>query len=112
MKKIIFLLLISIHSCLLLAQDFLSNTAEPEQLLKNENQFKAYTEAVDQHCGIFGKQPGKGLAMSHDILLDIVQTENRGMHVFRKNAVLQQAGLYSLVAFAIPFMVLFFIRRK
>jgi hypothetical protein len=64
----------------LFAQDSLGNLKELQQLLQlRQQQFQSYAAAADQRSGIFGNKTKKDLEESREILLRIVEIDNRIM---------------------------------
>src|SRR5438034_1347796 len=92
MRKICLLLLILFNVNNLPAQDSLSNIVELQHMLQQrKDQFQAYAEAADHRSGIFGMKTKKDLEQSREILLSIVNLDNRIME--KLNRVISARGM-------------------
>ena len=74
------------------AQDSLGNIGELQKLMKQrQDQFEAYANAAEQRSGIFKNKTKKDLEESREILLQIVNIDNRIMSEL--NRVVSSRGL-------------------
>ena len=80
MKRMLFLLMLSFLAIQAYSQDSLNNLGELKQLLKQrKDQFDTYAKQAGARSGIFGNKTKKDLEKSREILLQIVNIDNRIM---------------------------------